>query len=96
MLFRSPSPQKEVFLQKNLQSLNVGLAVGVGGSFDVVAGVTSRAPIWMQKTGLEWVFRLVQEPGRMFKRYLIGNSKFIALALKAFFSKKLTRNSKLK
>ena len=84
LLVAIPSPQKEVFLQKNLQSLNVGLAVGVGGSFDVVAGVTSRAPIWMQKTGLEWIFRLMQEPKRMLGRYVVGNTKFVFLVTKTF------------
>lgn len=74
-----PSPQKENFLAANLHRLGVNLAVGVGGSFDVVAGVTKRAPVAMQRFGLEWFFRLLQEPRRMFKRYLIGNTKFISL-----------------
>ena len=51
--------------------------MGVGGSFDVIAGKTSRAPLWMQNIGMEWFFRFVQEPRRMWKRYLVGNSKFI-------------------
>lgn len=72
-----PSPFKENFLASNLESLGVKLCVGVGGSFDIVAGLTTRAPLWMQKSGLEWFFRLVQEPKRMVKRYLVGNSKFI-------------------
>jgi N-acetylglucosaminyldiphosphoundecaprenol N-acetyl-beta-D-mannosaminyltransferase len=53
--------------------------MGVGGSFDVVAGVTRRAPRWMQRVGLEWSYRLVQEPRRMFRRYLVGNSRFLLL-----------------
>jgi N-acetylglucosaminyldiphosphoundecaprenol N-acetyl-beta-D-mannosaminyltransferase len=56
--------------------------MGVGGSFDVVAGLTKRAPRWMQKTGLEWFYRFLQEPGRMWERYLFGNSKFIALVFR--------------
>ena len=56
--------------------------MGVGGSFDVMAGKTERAPLWMQEMGLEWLYRLLQEPERMWKRYLIGNSKFILLVLK--------------
>lgn len=78
-----PSPHKEFFLARHLSNLNVGLAMGVGGSFDVVAGLTRRAPRIMQVTGLEWMFRLSQEPRRMFKRYLIGNSKFVWLTAKA-------------
>jgi N-acetylglucosaminyldiphosphoundecaprenol N-acetyl-beta-D-mannosaminyltransferase len=56
--------------------------MGVGGSFDVVAGFTKRAPIWLQKLGLEWFYRLIQEPGRMWKRYLITNTLFIYYVLK--------------
>jgi N-acetylglucosaminyldiphosphoundecaprenol N-acetyl-beta-D-mannosaminyltransferase len=78
-----PSPRKEQFLSEHLDDLGACLVVGVGGSFDVVAGVTRRAPLWAQKAGLEWLFRLLQEPRRMFKRYLVGNSLFIADVLRA-------------
>jgi N-acetylglucosaminyldiphosphoundecaprenol N-acetyl-beta-D-mannosaminyltransferase len=47
-----------------------------------VAGFVKRAPVWMQKTGLEWFYRVIQEPGRMWKRYLFGNSEFIYLVVK--------------
>ena len=53
--------------------------MGVGGSFDVVAGEVSRAPLWMQKYGLEWLYRLLQEPRRMWRRYLYTNSIFLYL-----------------
>ena len=56
--------------------------MGVGGSFDVFAGRVKRAPVWMQKIGMEWFFRFLQEPKRMWRRYLIGNSKFIYLVFK--------------
>lgn len=82
------SPTKENFLYENKELLNkVNFVMGVGGSFDVVAGVVKRAPIWMQKAGLEWFYRFVQEPKRMWKRYLIGNTKFILLVLKEKFQK---------
>ncbi|MCK4605238.1 MAG: WecB/TagA/CpsF family glycosyltransferase, partial [Deltaproteobacteria bacterium] len=55
----------------------VKFVMGVGGTFDVMAGITRRAPIWMQNAGLEWLYRVIQEPRRMWKRYLITNSKFI-------------------
>jgi N-acetylglucosaminyldiphosphoundecaprenol N-acetyl-beta-D-mannosaminyltransferase len=61
--------------------------MGVGGSFDVIAGYVKRAPIWMQKTGLEWLYRVYQEPRRMFKRYLVGNLKFLRLVVKYYFKK---------
>ncbi|WP_034256691.1 WecB/TagA/CpsF family glycosyltransferase [Arenibacter latericius] len=77
------SPTKENFLYENKALLEkVNFVMGVGGSFDVVAGKVQRAPLWMQKSGLEWFFRFAQEPKRMWKRYLVGNSKFIYLVLK--------------
>lgn len=82
------SPTKENFLYENKELLNkVNFVMGVGGSFDVVAGVVKRAPLWMQKIGLEWFYRFAQEPKRMWKRYLIGNTKFILLVLKEKFQK---------
>lgn len=83
MLFVAmPSPQKEQFLARHKDVLQVPFVMGVGGSFDIVAGVTRRAPRWMQRTGLEWAFRLKEEPRRMARRYILGNSKFIALVAK--------------
>jgi N-acetylglucosaminyldiphosphoundecaprenol N-acetyl-beta-D-mannosaminyltransferase len=77
-----PSPRKELFLERHGDALGVPFRMGVGGSFDVFAGVTKRAPRWMQATGLEWSYRLLQEPRRMFKRYLVGNSAFLLLTLR--------------
>jgi N-acetylglucosaminyldiphosphoundecaprenol N-acetyl-beta-D-mannosaminyltransferase len=82
LLVAISSPRKEFFLAENLKDMGPLLAVGVGGSFDVWAGKTKRAPQWMQKAGLEWFYRLVQEPGRMWKRYLVGNSRFVWLVLR--------------
>jgi N-acetylglucosaminyldiphosphoundecaprenol N-acetyl-beta-D-mannosaminyltransferase len=77
------SPTKENLLYENKALLQkVNFVMGVGGSFDVVSGKVKRAPLWMQNAGLEWFYRLVQEPQRMWKRYLVGNSKFISLVLK--------------
>ncbi|MGR7812798.1 WecB/TagA/CpsF family glycosyltransferase [Lacinutrix undariae] len=77
------SPTKENFLYENKQLLNkVNFVMGVGGSFDVVSGKVKRAPLWMQNSGLEWFYRFAQEPKRMWKRYLVGNSKFITLVIK--------------
>ncbi|MEH7512316.1 WecB/TagA/CpsF family glycosyltransferase [Gottfriedia acidiceleris] len=71
------SPMKEKWISENMPIMNVSFAMGVGGSFDVVAGETTRAPKWMQRIGLEWFHRFIQEPRRMFKRYIIGNLRFI-------------------
>jgi N-acetylglucosaminyldiphosphoundecaprenol N-acetyl-beta-D-mannosaminyltransferase len=77
------SPTKENFLYRNKKTLhNVNFIMGVGGSFDVVSGRVKRAPVWMQNAGLEWYYRFLQEPKRMWKRYLVGNSKFILMVLK--------------
>ncbi|MEQ8219575.1 MAG: WecB/TagA/CpsF family glycosyltransferase [Arenibacter sp.] len=82
------SPTKENFLYENKGLLQkVNFVMGVGGSFDVIAGKVKRAPIWMQKVGLEWFYRFAQEPNRMWRRYLIGNSKFISLVIKEALSK---------
>jgi len=83
------SPIKENFLYNHRELLkDVPFVMGVGGSFDVVSGLTKRAPVWMQNAGLEWFYRFLQEPKRMWKRYLVGNSTFIWLVLKEKFSKK--------
>lgn len=79
LLVALPSPKKELFLGRNRSSLGVPFVMGVGGSFDVVAGFTTRAPFWAQRVGLEWLFRLAQEPRRMFGRYAAGNTRFMAM-----------------
>ena len=66
----------------------VNFIMGVGGSFDVISGKVRRAPLWMQNSGLEWFFRVLQEPKRMWKRYLVGNTKFIFLVLKSLIKEK--------
>ena len=77
------SPKKENFLKNWLNFIDVPICHGVGGSFDILAGVTNRAPIWMQKCGLEWLYRVIQEPRMMWKRYLITNMIFIKLCFEA-------------
>ena len=76
------SPKKENFINKWQDKLGVDFVMGVGGTFDVVAGKVNRAPLWMQNAGLEWLYRVMQEPGRMWKRYLMTNSKFLFLLIK--------------
>lgn len=72
-------PKKEIFMDRWKDTINVPVCHGVGGSFDVFAGLVRRAPRWMQKAGLEWFYRVLQEPGRMWKRYLVTNTKFLFL-----------------
>jgi len=79
------TPKKEIWVGRYLQAMGVPVVHGVGGSFDVFAGLIPRAPVWMQKAGLEWLFRLLQEPRRMWKRYLVTNSLFLGLLVKEVF-----------
>jgi N-acetylglucosaminyldiphosphoundecaprenol N-acetyl-beta-D-mannosaminyltransferase len=81
------SPAKELWLEKNRQRLAVPFAMGVGGSFDVLAGRHRRAPAWAQRAGLEWAFRLVQEPRRMWRRYLLGNAVFLWMLGRALLAR---------
>jgi N-acetylglucosaminyldiphosphoundecaprenol N-acetyl-beta-D-mannosaminyltransferase len=73
------SPRKERFLGCYGRSLNASVVMGVGGAIDVVAGVTKRAPRWMQRAGLEWLARLLQEPGRLWRRYATTNTRLVLL-----------------
>jgi N-acetylglucosaminyldiphosphoundecaprenol N-acetyl-beta-D-mannosaminyltransferase len=81
LLVAMSSPKKEQFLSTHKARLAVPFVMGVGGSFDVVAGRVSRAPRWMQRVGLEWLHRLMQEPRRLAKRYVVGNTRFIVLVV---------------
>ena len=76
------SPKKEQFLGQYQARMRVSFAMGVGGSFDVAAGLLKRAPRWMQQAGLEWFYRFLQEPRRMFRRYFIEDMAFLWLFLK--------------
>ena len=71
------SPKKERFMARWAETLTVPIIHGVGGSFDVYAGKVSRAPVWMQRSGLEWLHRVLQEPQRMWRRYLTTNCLFV-------------------
>lgn len=87
------SPKKEIFLFKYKDILKkINFTMGVGGTFDIIAGLTKRAPKWLQNIGMEWFFRLAQEPGRMWKRYLVGNSRFIFLVLKEWVLSRQLKN----
>ena len=75
------SPKKENFINRWRDQLGVNFVMGVGGTFDVVAGKVSRAPVWMQQCGLEWFYRVAQEPRRLWRRYMVTNSKFAMLLI---------------
>jgi N-acetylglucosaminyldiphosphoundecaprenol N-acetyl-beta-D-mannosaminyltransferase len=83
LLVAMTSPKKERFLAKWMAHMEVPVCHGVGGSFDVYAGKVERAPERWQKLGLEWLYRVKQEPGRLWKRYLFTNLGFIWMLLKS-------------
>ena len=82
------SPKQELFLGKWKQEMHVPFVMGVGGSFDVTAGVLQRAPQWMQRLGLEWLFRLAQEPRRLWRRYLNEDMAFFRLVWREWRAKR--------
>jgi N-acetylglucosaminyldiphosphoundecaprenol N-acetyl-beta-D-mannosaminyltransferase len=71
-------PKQERWIEEYRDKLEVPVLVGVGGSLDFIVGTKARAPKWMQRSGLEWVHRLASEPRRLWRRYLIGNTQFVA------------------
>ncbi len=81
------SPKKEQFLGRYQAEMKVPFAMGVGGTFDVAVGKVRRAPVWMQKGGLEWFYRFLQEPRRMFRRYFIDDMAFFGLLVKEMVRK---------
>jgi N-acetylglucosaminyldiphosphoundecaprenol N-acetyl-beta-D-mannosaminyltransferase len=71
------TPKQEIWMHEHRERLRASVLVGVGAAFDIHAGTKSQAPVWMQEHGLEWLFRLAQEPGRLWRRYLVYGSEFI-------------------
>lgn len=82
-----PSPMRERFIARHADRLSPPVLMGVGGSLDVIAGRTPRAPRWMRNSGLEWLFRLWREPGRMGWRYLATNTVFAGLLLRLMLAR---------
>jgi N-acetylglucosaminyldiphosphoundecaprenol N-acetyl-beta-D-mannosaminyltransferase len=75
------APRQELWIHANLERLEVRLAIGVGAAFDMCSGSVRRAPRWMQKSGLEWSYRFMAEPRRLFRRYFIDSAPFLPLVL---------------
>lgn len=82
------SPKKEQFLGRWQAEMRIPFAMGVGGTFDVAIGRVRRAPLWMQKAGLEWFYRFLQEPRRMFRRYFVEDMAFAWLLMKEMARRK--------
>jgi len=77
------NPKQELWMGRNRAKLEAGTMVGIGGTFNFIAGRVKRAPRWMQRCGLEWIYRIIQEPGRLWRRYAYGLVKFSWLSLRA-------------
>ena len=82
-------PAQELWIHRNADSLNASVLLGVGALFDFYSGEIQRAPLFMRRLRLEWVFRLFAEPRRMFRRYVIGNPEFLIRVLYRHFSRAL-------
>ena len=77
------NPKQELWMGRNAAKLDVGVMIGVGGTFNFIAGRVKRAPKWVQKSGLEWIYRIIQEPGRLWRRYAYGLVKFSWLSFRS-------------
>jgi N-acetylglucosaminyldiphosphoundecaprenol N-acetyl-beta-D-mannosaminyltransferase len=82
------SPAQECWIASNLARTGARFALGVGGSFDHLSGLARRAPLWMQRAGLEWLYRFLREPRRLWRRYLMGNTAFVWLVIKQAWDNK--------
>jgi len=91
MFVAMSTPYKERFLDANLEEMNVPVSIGVGGMFDITAGAATFAPSWIRKLCLEWLYRLIQEPRRMWRRYWTTNSVFLWLLLVELVRRRLMR-----
>ncbi len=86
------SPKQDYWMSIHRSKINIPVMIGAGAAFDFLAGSKPQAPIWLQRSGFEWLFRLCCEPQRLWKRYLIGNTRFLYLIL----TKELFRRSPMK
>jgi N-acetylglucosaminyldiphosphoundecaprenol N-acetyl-beta-D-mannosaminyltransferase len=89
LLVSLTAPKQDIWVANNKDALNATLMVGIGGAFEVMAGLANRAPKWVQKAGLEWLYRFIQEPKRLFRRYFIEAPLFIPLIIKQKWGNRL-------
>ena len=82
LLVSLTAPKQDIWIAQNLHRVNASIQIGIGGAFEVMAGLAKRAPKWMHTAGLEWLYRFIQEPKRLFRRYFIEAPLFIPLILK--------------
>lgn len=86
------NPKQEIWFQRNRHKLNIPVTIGVGGTLNFISGAVKRAPKWMQNSGLEWVYRLLQEPNRLWKRYAVGSLKLGLLSIPIILNRIIQAN----
>jgi N-acetylglucosaminyldiphosphoundecaprenol N-acetyl-beta-D-mannosaminyltransferase len=94
LLVGMPAPFKEIWCEEHREALATPVMLGVGGAFDVMAGFVARAPRLMQEAGLEWAWRLAMEPRKLWKRYLVTNSTFLALLGKTLAEQRVLKRAR--
>ena len=87
------APKQETWMQQNRDSLRTGAILAVGAALDTQAGLRRRAPLWIQHLGMEWFFRLLMEPRRLWRRYLIGNVEFILLVARQWAGQRIASST---
>jgi N-acetylglucosaminyldiphosphoundecaprenol N-acetyl-beta-D-mannosaminyltransferase len=87
------APKQEKWIYENRTKLDVPVSIGVGGTFEMAGGVVKRAPEWMGRMGIEWTYRLLQDPRRLWKRYIIDDLPFLVKTLWRIVVARLTRNN---
>ena len=86
------SPKQDLWMHEHRQRINAPIMIGVGAAFDFLAGTKPQAPRWIQDNGFEWLFRLITEPNRLWRRYLINNSLFVFYVTLELISRAFTLN----
>lgn len=89
------APKQELWMYENYKKLKRGVMIGIGAGFDYLAGNIKHAPEWMKNLALEWLYRLIQEPGRLWKRYLITNTLFICFNILEFVKGNFLKKKKI-
>ena len=91
LLIAFGNPKQELWFARNASRLKVPVSIGIGGTFEFIVGTVSRAPLWVQRAGLEWIYRILMEPRRLWKRYAVGVAKFALHAWPAIRSYRSSR-----
>ena len=89
------SPRQDQWMSAHLGRVGAPVLIGVGAAFDFLSGRKRQAPRWIQRSGFEWLYRLINEPGRLWRRYLLGYPRFIILAIRQLVMEAAKRSANL-